>query len=372
MGLRDEQGGRMGLRHIGLALMAMVTLVPLFAIARRSSLIDFTIYYGAGERVLLGLSPYAFYGPHQLPFQYVPWTAWLIAPLALLPASIAAFAFVVLNATSLLASLVILLRRYQGDLKPTRIVFLFAMALVMSLLGFLVGQITALQLIVVVLAMVCIQDRRPVLAGLLLPIALVKPHLILLFMPALALAGGRRAVVACLAALTFLVVLATLVDSNWLRDFTRVVLAGQARTDPLAWNFTTLSGLLGLPRNWNLALGLGLLPVSAWLAWRLRHLPRLHWLSSVLALSLFCAPYSFAYDLPLLIPALVMLSSPWSPVTLALWLVAALLPALSRYSSGAYLVTALVATMLAFRAFTISPNNGLLPRFEDDARSVGQ
>jgi hypothetical protein len=120
---------------------------------------------------------------------------------------------------------------------------------------------------------------------------------------------------------------------------------GQARADPLLWKFTTLAGLLGLSRIWNYGLALALLPIGCWALFRARRLPAPSLLSYSLAVSLLCAPYSFAYDLLLLLPALLWLTPRLTWRTLSLWIAAATIPYVADYSSAAGLVTVLVVAL---------------------------
>jgi len=66
--------------------------------------------------------------------------------------------------------------------------------------------------------------------------------------------------------------------------------------------FYYLTRDFGLGRSWNYIFAIFLVPVGVILALKVRHIQTSAWLSIVMALSLMVAPYSFAYDLPLLIP----------------------------------------------------------------------
>ncbi len=319
--------------------------------AYQSDLLDFTIYYGAAQNTLNDTSPYAFYGPHELPFQYAPWVAWLFVPLTLLPKQSAWFVFVILLVSCLATSLYLLLKITRSQLHLPHALLLFALLLVMSWLNFRVGQTTLIQLFLVVLIMFFLDSHKPIRAGILLPISLIKPHLLLLFIPTALIAGGRKALAASLSTFILLIAASTFVNPDWFLEFIRVFWIGQTRSDVLVWDFTTLSSLLGLSRIWDIPTALILFLPSVWIVWRFRQLSQTAWLSVALTLSLFSAPYSLAYDTPLLVPALVWLSPRWTRQTAALWLGAAIIPWLSRYSSGAYLVTALVAAIVAYRGF---------------------
>jgi hypothetical protein len=80
-------------------------------------------------------------------------------------------------------------------------------------------------------------------------------------------------------------------------------------------------------------------------------------LSLALAASLFCAVRSYAYDLVLLIPAMIWLSEKWSIKTALMWATAAIIPLLSHFSAEAYLVTLMVLVLCVIKAISIEKRN---------------
>jgi hypothetical protein len=80
-------------------------------------------------------------------------------------------------------------------------------------------------------------------------------------------------------------------------------------------------------------------------------------LSLALAASLFCAVRSYAYDLVLLIPAMIWLSEKWSIKTALMWAAAAIIPLLSHFSAEAYLVTVMVLALCVCKAISIEKRN---------------
>jgi hypothetical protein len=84
-----------------------------------------------------------------------------------------------------------------------------------------------------------------------------------------------------------------------------------------------------------------------------------------MAASLFCAPRSYAYDLVLLIPAMIWLSEKWSITTALIWVVAALIPLLWHFSAESYLVTLMIFVLCIVKAYSIDKHNrvaNLLPQ----------
>jgi hypothetical protein len=345
------------LAHLLLLLVSVGIIVAVYRYGTRSDLLDFTIYYGAGERVRNGLSPYTGYGPYLLPFQYVLWIAWLFAPLSLLPIQTAWRLYMGITLVLMAVCFFLLKRLHRVDVPASLLALFYALSLVMCLLLFRVGQVGAIQLLTVVLIIVALDARRPVLAGLLVPLVIIKPQLVVLFLPAMWIRGGRATFAASIAALAVMSTLATLVNPTWLREMMDIIAAGQARNDTLVWYFTTLPGLLGRPRTFNLPAALALFPIGAWILWRLRALPVAPWLSIAAALSLLVAPYSFAYDLLLLIPALLWLTSRWRSAAIWLWFAVAAIPWLDEYSGASYLVT-LAVVGLSLHTLMAPPSNG--------------
>src|SRR6185369_10179723 len=98
-------------------------------------------------------------------------------------------------------------------------------------------------------------------------------------------------------------------------------------------NFTTLPNLLGSQENWsgtaNLPFTILLVVLAILVVWKFRSLPTLPLLSLALAASLFCAPRAYAYDLPLLIPAMIWFTAKEFKSTFWLWIAGAFIPILA-------------------------------------------
>lgn len=317
-----------------------------------SDQLDFAIYHSAGGKALMGQSPYRFYGPYELPYQYLPWVAWMFLPLSMLPINLSWTIFVFLNLLLLASACFILAIVHKSSLQWHEIIFLAATSLIMNALALRVGQVSVIHLAVIIAAIVCIQSDRGILAGSIFPLIVMKPHLTMLIAPALLWKGGRKMRASSVISIAVLTVIATLLQPSWIGEMQDVIVKGQLRNDPLAWNFTTFATLIGLPRKWNYVFALILVPLGAWVAYQIRYLPTSAWLSVVLSISLLTAPYAFAYDLPLLLPALFWLTDSWTVRTRWLWLSSALLCVAAGYSSGTYIVTLIVTAAAVGRAWT--------------------
>ncbi len=82
--------------------------------------------------------------------------------------------------------------------------------------------------------------------------------------------------------------------------------------------------------------------LSGFILWKVRSLPAIPFLSLALTASLVCAPRAYAYDLPLLTPAILWLSGTvsWMNILFLSTIVPILL--LSHYSVGSYLLVLIV------------------------------
>lgn len=133
------------------------------------------------------------------------------------------------------------------------------------------------------------------------------------------------------------------------------------------WDFSTFPTLLGFSQNYsgtaNLPFTILLVAIAAFVVIRFRFLPKIPLLSMAMAASLFCAPRSYAYDLVLLIPAMIWLSEKLSIKTALIWAAAALIPMFSHYSAGSYLVTMMVFSLCVYKAYTIEKQSGVSRSF---------
>lgn len=333
-----------------LTALGLACVIAVVQLAARAILLDFRIYHEASQRLLAGASPYDFYGPARLPFQYVPWALWLFAPLGALPLHYAWVIFVGLNLLLLAVVFLLLLRLHHSRLTKPQALSLYGISLLIGLLLFFVGQASVLQLTAGVLMMVFISRGRPVMAGMWFPLLCIKPHLVLIAIPALWWAGGRKAVISSVVSTAALLVVSELLTPSWVQHVLGVVTTLHLRNDRLVWNFSTLAGLLSLERRWNLIFAATLVPPGALLVYRLRRLPTAAWLSVAFAVSLMVTPHAFAYDLVMLLPAMIWLTDRWALRSVWLWLAAVLVVGASNYSSGTYLVTVAVVVAAVWRA----------------------
>jgi len=276
--------------------------------------IDFLAYYGAARHLLDGLSPYGLYATAYgySVFQSPLWLAWLFTPMAIMPMHSAWLLFVVINICLLILCLVIIARFHNTNVSPIVFAYILSCTLGISFIQIRFGQVTVIQLFAFVLIICAMRSRQMVIAGLLVPLALLKPHLLIFFLPSAFLRGDRKLLLSAFVSTLALMALAFWLRPAWLHDLVDTFISGQRASDMAPWKFMTLTGHFSLPPWAGLLVPPLSLPIIIWSERKFRAMPTSTWLSVALALSLAFTPYAFAYDLPLLLPVLVWLSLPWS------------------------------------------------------------
>lgn len=317
----------------------------------RQDLADFLAFWGAGGRVLSGQSPFGYYPTLNggSVFQSVPWLAWLFAPLALLPVGRAWQIFYILNLLLVALILYLAFKEFNLRLDPLTATLVLACGLALSYPCLSFGQVSILQVAILALMAAALQRGRPYLAGALMPLALLKPHLLLWFIPYMFITGGWRFRLASLASTLLFSLIALAFQLSWPGEMLQTILAGQAGSRMETWKYTTLSGLFSLDPKLGLLIPIVFLPVLFWLSRRIKDYPLCSRLAIVLAFSLAASPYSFSYDLPLLLPALVWITQQWPARTTLLWTAVAVLIYLLGFQNLAYLVTLLVCGLILFK-----------------------
>jgi alpha-1,2-mannosyltransferase len=311
------------------------------------------VFYLAAAAALHGKSVYIIVGELNLPFWYPPWSAWMFIPYAIFPRAIAVVLFVVTCMAAVALVIRYLTRYYNPDFGLLDKLLIGALLIPMSNQLFNTAQIDYLLLGLAVLAIWGVETKRDILVGLLYPLLLTKPHLVIPFTAYLFLRAGKRALLVSVLTTAALLLAATILRPQWYLEMLGLFQQLGGRVDGLP--FTTLPTLLGLQENWtgtaNLPFTVLLILLAAVLLWPFRRMPPVPFLSLALAASLFCAPRSHAYDLPFLIPAMIWLTVDGFPGKAWLWFVAALVPIATSSSPLTYLVTLLVFGLAIQKAF---------------------
>lgn len=314
---------------------------------------DFFVFYNAANSALSGESLYQITGEHNLPFWYFPWTAWLFIPFAFWSGTAALLIYKIVFV--LVAILIVnsLLTFYNPDFKFWDKVLILSLVTSMSLQTMIVGQLEYILLGLILVTMYAIDRRRFILAGVLIPFLWTKPHLLIVFTLTAFWLGGIRTVLATGASFILMSLIETIRNPGWYFAMFTLLKNGESRADgPI---FMTLPYLFGFQENWvgtgNLPITVPLIIIAVLIVWKVRTLPPIPLLSLALAASLFCAPRAYAYDLPLLIPAMIWITAKDFRSTFWIWLVAGILPPLVRYSSASYLLTVLVLLLAIRKAY---------------------
>jgi hypothetical protein len=314
---------------------------------------DFEVFHSSASAALHGANFYVTYGTEHLPFWYFPWLAWFFIPLAVFPYPIAKVIYLALSLVS--AGLVVRLlgRHFNPRLSLAMQLFILSMSLLMSMLLFIAGQMDYI-LVGVITAVILLLDRRkPVAAGLLFPILLIKPHVLAVFLPFLLLRGGRQFRLAAAASVGFLSVIAFILIPNWPSEMARMLMQYGGRSDNY-WNFITLPQLLGSQENWsgtaNLPVTIGLLLLGLLVSWRFRRLPLVPFLALTLAASMLGAPRAYTYNLPILIPPMLWISVNRPLWGTLLWLCAGAGALAFNWSTGSYVIVMAVFALTVLEA----------------------
>ncbi len=313
---------------------------------------DFDVFYDGASAALAGRSIYIVVGKYNLPFWYPPWTAWFFIPFAVWPRQIGLLLYQTASAIGAVLVLRYLKCYYDPGSSFLDQLVILALLVPMSMELVVVGQMEYILLGLVVLSIWAADHKKPVLAGMIFPFLLEKPHLLIPFTLFLFWRLGKRGLLAASLTTIVMLAIATVLSPGWYLDMYYLLQASGGRTSGLA--FTTFPALLGNSENWlgtgNLPFTLVLILVAILILWRFRGLPTVPLLSFALALSLFCAPRAYAYDLPMLIPALAWLTAGRFRSAVWIWVAAGLLPQAVGFSSIAYLATLLVCVLAVRKA----------------------
>ncbi|MFN2581742.1 MAG: glycosyltransferase family 87 protein [Candidatus Dormibacteria bacterium] len=277
-----------------------------------------------------------------------PAAAWVIRPFALLPPSVGMALFALAALVAIAAALVVGVR-LLGSLKPgSRLLAIAAVCSLPSAAGIALGQWTPFLSLPLLAAVAwSTRERRPLLAGLLLALLLVKPQLVWLVPVALVIAqrwrmlGGFAIGAALWLSASLIVVAGRAADWISLVAHSGASVAGESLSIPGA-----AAGVTGIPEASAVAT-LALALAALFAAWRYRGRLRRDVAATValaVAASLLLAPHCNPGDLALLAPLLLL----WGRRSLAAALTAAFA------LSGAYIVDSLAGVPGGFHVETVA------------------
>jgi hypothetical protein len=325
---------------LGVALLARLLSAPLQALhGAGSDYISFATgsrILASGSRCLYCLSTQAdaqaeVLGYRPVPpapgfphiFANPPLAAWLLRPIAALPLSAGLAAFLVASLVALFAAARLLERRLPRTLPESRraLLVITATASLPAATTLLLGQWDAFLLLAAVGAIWALDRDRPLTAGLLLSVLLVKPQLAWLLLPLLVAASRWRIAAGfALGAAVWVGSGLLIVGPRQLIELLPLVRARQTGESLLTAGLPALAGLAG--GNTAVLVAAPVLAAAAVaLAWRcragLRQAAPTVAVSLGICASILCAPHVFSDDLLLLAVPLVVLATTWPGAALA-------------------------------------------------------
>lgn len=243
-----------------------------------------------------------------------PWLLVLLAPLTIIPFTVATRVWLLFNIGAIFAASMVCLRVFAAGKPSKRWVFiapLIAFAFQPTLITLLMGQVNTLVLLGLVLFLFFRQTDKPFLAGMALSLTTIKPHLVYLTLPICLLEcylnDRKRVLAGFLTALALFTAVVFALRPTFLNDYVGVVLR-QNRL--LQWQVPTVSSAIAVFTGWEAAryLALGILPLTLFLWYRkYQHLDIRTVVSIGTILSLATAPFGWSYDQILLIIPIMQL-----------------------------------------------------------------
>jgi alpha-1,2-mannosyltransferase len=307
-----------------IAVSAIVLVVLGVAQLRRDmfGVDDFTLYVSGSRALLLGADPYdaatwadtavrvgtvAF---DTVIYAYPPWSALALVPFALLPVYVADALWSVIGVTAAALAVRALLRAYlPGRAWAHGVVGSLVLMSAPAVVTLLTGQWPFVFVAMLAAIVLLLRAGRPVAAGLVAPMMLVKPQLFVFTVTALAVralwpgsdVAGRRFVITATAAGIAVVVISWVLIPTWWPTWFQLSPAVLLGIEPVTLQtlFITLFG----PNGGWLAAPVLLAMVAAGLQF---HPLSQGWLPVWFALSSAGVVYSNTYDVLLLIVPIVL------------------------------------------------------------------
>lgn len=318
---------------------------------------DFNVFYSSARVALRGENIYRTYGNEKFPYWYFPWVSWFFIPLAFFSFGTAKIIYTCVTFTSILFIVYSTSRHLNNQISIASQMVIVAMAMLMCWLLFRAGQVDFILTAIIVAAIFLMDKKQNFQAGLLFPVFLFKPHLLIIFIPFAILRGGKSFLLSASLSVLMLSLIAFIQIPNWPYEMIRMLNASGLRTDNL-WGFTTLSELIGREENWsgtaNLPITIILLFLTTIIVWKNRHLPTAPFLALTLSASMLCAPRAYSYNFPFLIPALIWVTSEKTIPTALFWLCVGVVSFTTKFSTEAYLIVIATFILSTIKAHNIA------------------
>jgi hypothetical protein len=324
-------------------LLGLVALITVFGNLRSAMLgiDDFATIWAGPRAFLLGIDPYdpatwretavrigTAHRPDNAVYVYPPWVTIALAPFALLSTSDASVVWSLLGMAAAVYAMRALLSAYLPDVDWAHGVIGFLLMIsAPAAVTHLTGQWTFFFVAALAVIVVCLRAKRPVVAGLLAAIMLVKPPLFVFSAVGLAVRAlwprsadasrGRQFVLVAIGAGIAAVAISWVILPSWWPAWLQHVAAVQVTIEPVTIQ-TLFIQLFGTGGGW-LAPPVLLAMVFA----ALQFDPRSDgWLPVWLSLSSAGVVYSNTYDLLLLLVPIVLAGGALGPGRRALVIVA--------------------------------------------------
>jgi hypothetical protein len=339
---------------ISLTWFALVLVLILYTVSA-NRFWDFNVFYSSAQAALRGENIYRLYGTiEELPYWYFPWTSWLFIPFAIFSFDFAKILISIANFISLVYLIWVFNKHFSSRATLLSQIYIFAMSLFMCWLLFKVGQVDFILAALVVAVMFMLERKQYIQAGIIIPILLFKPHLLLIFFPVAAIRGGKKFILSVSVSMVVLSLISFSLIPNWPTEMVRMLSESGQRTDNY-WDFIVFTELIGLNENWsgteNLPVLLGLVLIAFVVVWQNRHLSTVELLTLALSASMFCAPRAYTYNLPFVIPSLLWISLDKKKKSVLLWTIVGIISFVSRFSTWSFLII-----VIAFIASIIKAN----------------
>lgn len=312
-----------------LSIFVLIRLAPILTKPEIIPSDDFVRFWAGGKLNLQGENPYDTLRIEQFQIKVgdlisgqtansiilnPPWAISLIMPFSLFNYPISRLAWLVISTSLILFSSHLLWRIYSPNLKHLWLVLLIVFIFAPTISVLEKGQITALILLGITgFLYYAVIDRNDWLAGVFLALASIKPQMIVLFWIFLLfwIIHQRRWLILISTAITVLslILLAMIFNPHIIQQY-----FGMLQTYRISdWAVPTIGSYLrffwfGTQRFWwqflPVVLG-GIWSIYYWY----RHHKTWNWLDElpiILLVSMVVSPYSWTYDLVILIPAIVL------------------------------------------------------------------
>ena len=289
---------------------------------------DFIGYFAAAKVLLIGGNPYDYnqvapiiveitgsFGSH--PYYYIPWFAWLITPLALLPFNIARIFWMMINFIFWISGLLVSKKLFDWPDRGWKrwLLYLYA-TFSFVLITWRFEQVGGILFTLLIAAMVSIKSKKWFWAGVYLSLLLIKPNITLILFAVIIIwlmrQGLWKPIITTGIILTSLLLLTTIATPDWFQPLLKpgfgnglfYFLQNPDEVVGIRLNTTLVDWLImmGLERNVSyviniIGLIIGIFCIT-WVIVKSQSLMKYVVISIIVTFAI--TPYAVQYDYPLL------------------------------------------------------------------------